>query len=636
MLLSQEQKDFVDHARKGHARLLAGPGTGKSFASVAFLENLAFMGDPPRCHMITFTRAATQELQEKFSDAEVAITERPPSTAHSFALWLLMGKRHEKLRMADDWEKRFLIEEAVAARMREAGHPATIKEVRKFTEEMAAGWQSLDKEQILLSDWDPVLAAGFRGAWTEAQRTLGFVHVSEIPYKAVQLVEDLGIDDLDLDVLVVDEFQDLNAAEVRLLKLLSDQVQIIAIGDDDQSIYSWRNAAPSALLRFCDEFGARPFELTECYRSPAAVLDPALEVIGAMPRRQAKARLVPSDPDRPGVFAQLRFANSDREFEGVVDIVEKRLAAGVEPDDIAILVRSSADKFRKELLGRFEAEGIQITNSDWIKNALKETEVRRLVAFGRLIADPSDSLAWMGLLHETPGIAIGTLMGIYGFACEERISFGEAIEKGRNTGFEFLMNAPRAKVAVAVGEFDAALGNLRGELEGALLDERGWGGWLVEHARKDSLSEDAVTILESVGRQVAESATSGHDAGLGRFINQLQPLALDLANIQDGAVRLMSMAQSKGLTVNTAILMAVDDDTVPLPSGDEDEERRILYVAMTRASEYCIITTATYRRGATARIGSASKAQRQRTRFLRGLPPSVPSPQDGPDFVNDL
>lgn len=636
MLLSSEQQNFVNHARQGHARLLAGPGTGKSFASVAYLENLAASDNPPRCRMITFTRAATQELQEKFSDAEVAITERPPSTAHSFALRLLMRKRHEKLRMADDWEKRFLVEEAVAARMREAGHAVSIKEVQKLTNEMAAGWQSLDEGQILLSDWDPDLAVGFRGAWTEAQRTLGFVHVSEIPYKAVQLVEDVGIDDLDLDVLVVDEFQDLNAAEVRLLELLSDQVQIIAIGDDDQSIYSWRNAAPSALLRFCDDYGAKSFELTECYRSPAAVLDPALEVIGAMPGRQAKARLVPSDPGRPGVFAQLRFANSDLEFDGVVDIVKKRLAAGVEPDDIAILVRSSADKFRKELLGRFEAEGIQITNSEWIKNALKETEVRRLVALARLIADPSDSLAWMGLLHETSGIGFGTLMGIYGFACEEGITFGEAIEKGRNKEFEFLKNAPRAKVVTTVKEIDAVLSDLHGEHEGALLDERGWGGWLVEYAGKDNLSEDAVTILESVGEQVAQSATSGHEAGIGGFVNQLQPLALDLANAQDGAVRLMSMGQSKGLTVNTAILMAVDDDTIPHPSCDEDEERRILYVAMTRASECCIITTATHRRGATAWIGSASKAQRQRTRFLRGLPPKVPSPQNGQVFVHNL
>ena len=275
--------------------------------------------------MITFTRAATQELQEKFLNAEVAITERPPSTAHSFALWLLMRKRHEKLRMADDWEKRQLVEEAVMARMRAAGHAATIKEIETLTDEMASGWQSLDEERIFLSDRDPVLAEGFRGAWTEAQRTLDFVHVSEIPFKAVQLVEDVGIDDLDLDVLVVDEFQDLNAAEVRLLRLLADHVQVIAIGDDDQSIYSWRNAAPSALLQFCKEYGAASFQLTKCYRSPAAVLNPALgghrsdaEAPGEGPARAKRSR--PSRSLRPASFRKLgpRVQRSSRDRQEAI------------------------------------------------------------------------------------------------------------------------------------------------------------------------------------------------------------------------------------------------------------------------------------------------------------------------------
>ena len=78
----------------------------------------------------------------------------------------------------------------------------------------------------------------------------------------------------------------------------------------------------------------------------------------------------------------------------------------------------------------------------------------------------------MGLLHETLGIGNVTLMRAYGFACEEKIAFGEAIEKGRNTKLEYLKNAARTKVVAAVEEIDAALRKLRGEHEGALLDER--------------------------------------------------------------------------------------------------------------------------------------------------------------------
>ena len=99
------------------------------------------------------------------------------------------------------------------------------------------------------------------------------------------------------------------------------------------------------------------------------------------------------------------------------------------------------------------------------------------------------------------------------------------------------------------------------------------------------------------------------------------------------AVRLMSMGQSKGLTVNTAILLGVDDDTVPNPRGsNEDEERRILYVAMTRATDFCAVTFAQQRTGTTARVGSAGTGRRQRSRFLGGNP-AIPSPIDGADYI---
>lgn len=325
---------------------------------------------------------------------------------------------------------------------------------------------------------------------------------------------------------------------------------------------------------------------------------------------------------------------SSAEFAGVVELVQKRLGAGVPPEEIAILVRSSANRFRAELVGRFEDVGVLVTNSDWVRSALQEREMRRLLALARLVAAPDDSLAWMGLLHQTAGIGKGTLMKLYNHACESRATFGAMVQAGRATGFTTL-GGPRARVREAVDEIFGTLGELTGEHEGAELDHRGWGGWLLDRATPDSLSEDATRVLTEVGA-LAMATGSDHDAGLGGFVNQLQPLAMDLATEEEGAVRLMSMAQSKGLTVNTAILMAVDDDTIPLPSGDEDEERRILYVAMTRATDCCIITTATRRTGATARIGSAGALKRTRTRFLRGLPPSVPPPVDGPSFIAGL
>jgi DNA helicase II / ATP-dependent DNA helicase PcrA len=617
MALSTEQQTFVDHGLQGHARLLAGPGTGKSFTSVAYLEALADMSPKPRCHMITFTRAATQELQGKFAANPRPLTERPPSTAHSFALWLLMRGSDEKLRMADDWENRHVIEEAVGHRMKVNGFDGGITNVQKLVKEMAAGWQGLDEERLLLSEFDSQLADGFRAAWFEAQRTLGFLHVSEIPYKAVQKLEDTGVEGLGIDVLVVDEYQDLNSAEVKLIRLISQYAQIVAIGDDDQSIYSWREAAPQALLAFPFDYQSEKFELTICHRSAKPILDPAMAVIGAMPGRPAKTALVPSDPSRPGTFVQLRFDRSSAEFTGTVELVRQRIASGVAKSDIAILVRSSANKWRAELLPLFTAAGIELTNVDWVNDALEEDEVRRLIAIGRLIAEPLDSLSWMSLLLQTAGVGKGTVMKLYDAACDDLKTFAQFIVAQRTTGFSLLSGAAKIRIAAAVETVHSTLAELNGEYVGAKLDDRGWGGWLLDRGNRSNLSDDALRIFDQVGKSVA---TSGEEEGIASFLNQLQPLAKDITLNDTSAVRLMSMGQSKGLTVNTAILLGVDNDTVPNPRGKEEEERRILYVAMTRATDFCAITFSEKRSGTTARIGSAGTGSRRRSRFLQDNP----------------
>ena len=630
MTLSDEQQQFIDGSLDGHSRLLAGPGTGKSYTSVALLERLATMDPKPRCHMITFTRAATKELQGKFQEHGGDLTERAPSTAHAFAMSVLMrGDPGTKVRMADDWEKRYLIEELVRARLVAAGHKVNIREVQQLTSEMAAGWESLDHQKLDLVDRNPALAQAFLGAWHEAQARLGFMHVSEIPFKACQLLEDRDID-TEVDVLIVDEFQDLNHAEVRFIQLLSPMLRVVAIGDDDQSIYSWRQAAPHALLEFCNDYSAPAFELSSCYRCGENVLAPARAVIASAPGRPPKAPLV-SCREETGVFAHLRFSTSTAEFDNVAAIIRARVASGVNPNDIAVLVRSSADKFRDDLLQRLAPHGIQVTNPEWVRQALSETEVRRLLALARLAVDPEDSIAWLALLATTSGIALKTLLAVYIRACNEATTLYSALAQEEVEGYLSLAAGVRTRVAAAVALGHELIAELRGEQEGAILGPGGWGEWLLAHGDQGALSQDARRMFNEVGAQLLE----GGETSLGGFVNQLGPMALDLADNEDGAVRLMTMARSKGLTVNTAIMLAVDDSTLPSPRGNLDEERRILYVAMTRATDVSIITFAQRRTGATQRVGEGGSGQRSRSRFLTGLP-HAPPPEDGVAFVARL
>ncbi len=163
MTLTPEQLAFVNHDPSHHARVLAGPGTGKSFTSVAYLERLARERPDLRTRMLTFTRAATAEFAKKMGDAQLeGLGVTPPATVHAFALSVLMHAKGANvpipLRIPDSWELKTLIRPHLARRLKAAGHQrATPTLIKDLEEEMAAGWESLDQSRVLLADLQPEL-----------------------------------------------------------------------------------------------------------------------------------------------------------------------------------------------------------------------------------------------------------------------------------------------------------------------------------------------------------------------------------------------------------------------------------------------------------------------------------------------
>ena len=134
--LTQEQQQIVNHHPSRHARVLAGPGTGKSFTSVALLERLAVDHPTLRCQMITFTRAATAEFAQKQTANELLQSGSKPKTVHGFALQLLIahGARDlpSPLRIPGRWEMRTLIEQDIARRLGARGFKANVRAVRQL------------------------------------------------------------------------------------------------------------------------------------------------------------------------------------------------------------------------------------------------------------------------------------------------------------------------------------------------------------------------------------------------------------------------------------------------------------------------------------------------------------------------
>ena len=164
---TDEQQRILDHDPNRHARVLAGPGTGKSATLVALIEELVGRDPRPRIRLLTFTRAATAELAKKVSEHPAAATERP-STIHSFSISVLLrnpgaSDLPEPLRIADDWEYGNLVRPTLAER---AG--VGVRMLDRLVREMAAAWESLVPEED--AGIDAATRARFLGAWDEHRR----------------------------------------------------------------------------------------------------------------------------------------------------------------------------------------------------------------------------------------------------------------------------------------------------------------------------------------------------------------------------------------------------------------------------------------------------------------------------------
>ena len=402
---THEQSAIIAHDPTNHARILAGPGTGKSTTMVALLDRLLNEDPDLRVRMLTFTRAATAELADK-----VAVTcdrAGKPSTVHSFAISLLLenpgaGGLPKPLRIADTWERKNIVRRTLATLAR-----VNLRKFDKLVQEMSSNWESLTSEM------DPSISDAertrFRGAWTQHRRVFGYTLLSELPYalhRALDNHDDLN--GINFDLLLVDEYQDLNACDLGVLQMLSQKggCKVIGTGDDDQSIYSWRKAAPEGIRRFCNEYaGASEYPLSITLRCGRKVIEWANYVIQADPNRPAGRGCLDPLPGSPdGEVALLRFARHTAEAKGIADLVESLRCDGVQPKDILILTRTDHNgSFSAPIKMALENKQIPCSDPNRVMRLLDVDENRRLLEVFRLLANPEDSLSWASLLHLVTG-----------------------------------------------------------------------------------------------------------------------------------------------------------------------------------------------------------------------------------------
>jgi DNA helicase-2/ATP-dependent DNA helicase PcrA len=616
MALSAEQKAFLEHPPTQSARLLAGPGTGKSFTSVAYLEKVAEQSPHIRVGYITFTRAATAEFAKKMDDSGLsALGGQPPKTMHGYSLGILIRHRSSRipypLRIPDDWELSQIIRPDISRRLRAKGYEqATPTIVTRLEAELAASFQSLSGDPLPIAEEQPDLTSAYVGVWHDHRQRYGYTLLSELPYQAGGVLEDLDESDLGIDLLIVDEYQDLNRADQKVLKELHRRgVAILAIGDDDQSIYSWRNAAPEGIRKFTTEFNTpNDYPLTVSQRCGGRALEVANQLIEQDPDRPRKDRLQPAHRAPNTEFRYLRFRTNVQEAFGVARLVQARLKSGIEPSDIAVLVRSSLQSWTRELEPAFSSIGVPLAPPADVRSLLADRGIRAALSLGQLIRNRHDALAWRGLIEVTRGLGDAVVNYIDG--SEGTGNFAQKLIALRAQGFNGLRaTRPLQNLVDNVLEVVSSAPD-----PNSAPRDTGWAVWLADRAGMENFDPIALTQFLAVGDFV------GNTSALSGLINEFQSLLKELTSTGIDGVQLMTMGMSKGLTVNTAIVMGAEAGNIPSPRGDEAEELRLLYVALTRATNMTVITYANRRTGPTARIGrSHVGAQRERSTFMSNL-----------------
>jgi len=501
--------------------------------------------------------------------------------------------------------------------------PRLVEELEK---ELAANFESLGGKSLPIAKDMPELVNAYKGIWRHHRTQYGYTLLSELPYQAAGVLEDLDETDLGIDLLIVDEFQDLNNADQKVLQELARRgIAIIGIGDDDQSIYSWRNAAPEGIRNFQTTFGTEfDYPLSVSQRCGGLALEIANNLIEQDPNRPKKSRLSPSERAPETAFHYLRFKSNSGEAKGAAAIAASRIAAGVPANSIGVLVRSSIPAWAYELRKTFDDLGVPIAPPADVDVVLADSGVRAALAFAQLIRNRLDSLAWRAILEVAPGV--GKTSVDYVYASATKGTFAERLFSLHEAGFPRLRRA-----ALIMGLITTTCEKL-GSIELAAVsppEDGGWGAWLATQVGDDRFAPGALELFLAVGTAI------GSEADFGRFINDFEPTARELVSGLGDGVRLITMGMSKGLTLDTTIIMGVENGNIPSPRGEDSEELRLLYVALTRATQLTVVTYANRRKGPTARVGDPRVwVQREQSPFMADM--NGASLEDGDAFTKAL
>jgi DNA helicase-2/ATP-dependent DNA helicase PcrA len=620
--LNAQQREAV-LATEGPVLILAGAGSGKTRVITHRIAYLVKEADVPADAIlaVTFTNKAAAEMKGR-AEALLGGGGLPTwiSTFHSLCVRLLRrdgptaGLARDFVIYDEDDQL-----QAVRQALRALGLDERLHPPRRILSRISACKNAgRDPEQAVGDSLGERQFARVAAEYRTALQAANALDFDDLLLRAVALLGDDSVRESyrrRFRYVLVDEYQDTNRAQYELVRhLVGPAGNLTVVGDEDQSIYSWRGATIRNILDFEEDFpGARVLRLEDNYRSSQAILDAASGLVAHNRRRKGKQlRAV-----RPGGEPVWLHEAGD-EFEEAAWVVE-RIAGGRREGRAAILVRTNAQsRLFEEALLRARIAYVVVGGVGFYQRK----EVKDVLAYLRLLANPKDAVALRRVLNVPPrGIGERTALEIEALAAQRGLSPWEAIAAAVDE------DRLSARASLPLARFRELIETLRHEARGlgirALIERTlalsGYSAALSQEATQES--ESRLENLAELLSAAAEYEARETDPSLAGFLDRVSLLSdVDQART-DAPVVLMTLHAAKGLEFPSVFLAGLEEGLIPHARALEDEtaealeeERRLCYVGMTRAMSRLHLTWAR------SRLVFGRRRMSVASRFLGELP----------------
>ncbi|UOG90734.1 MAG: DNA helicase Rep [Candidatus Thiothrix sulfatifontis] len=629
--LNPQQQAAVTHLGSP-LLVLAGAGSGKTRVITQKIAWMIRKGvhSADQIAAITFTNKAAREMRERATQLLTKEEAKGLTVSTFHTLGLNIIKREAK-RLGYKANFSILDAQDSEAILKELAHKEDVEEadnLRWIISRWKNDFISVEQAALLANTTDEKLAAILYEKYQRQIKAYNAVDFDDLIVLPVQLFEQhpdaLQHWQHKLRYLLVDEYQDTNACQYRLIRLLAGiRGALTAVGDDDQSIYAWRGARPENIAQLQTDYPTlKVIKLEQNYRSTSRILQSANKLIGNNPHLFEKnlwSTLGEGDPIRI-----MPCRTPEHEVEKVVgEILKARFRDRADFKDFAILYRGNHQSRLFEKALRENNIAYKISGGT---SFFSRAEVKDILAYLRLIANPDDDAAFLRIIN-TPKREIGTstLEKLGEYAHERKTSMLTAAQE---LGFAQRISA---KATQRIETFCFWLHEITRAAENAdptsivkqVINDTGYEDWLKNTCNTPKQAESRMKNVW----EIVEWIRKLHDDGAGKetlgeiiaHMSLVDMLERNSEEKEQDAVALMTLHAAKGLEFPNVFLIGVEEELLPhansLDEHSIQEERRLAYVGITRAQKNLTISYAKVR----SRYGDAATVEP--SRFLDELPP---------------